>query len=260
MAQIFFAHANGLPAGTYSKLFQHLGQHQISFHPAFGVGEYQVKTNWRPLVEELIDVLSQQYENPVVGLGHSLGAAVMMMTAQKRPELFSRLIVMDPPFLSFKYRVLIRVIRTFGPSLFKYIFPLSRGTLNRRQHFPDRSSATEYWEGKPFFSSFDPDCLKAYVNHGLIQGLEGGLTLTIPAKIEAQIFATIPSRLPKISPDVQVDYLYALGRGAVLGRKGLRELKMAYPTFKFHPQDGGHMFPLEDPVHTASFIKSLLDT
>ncbi|MEM9984586.1 MAG: alpha/beta hydrolase [Bacteroidota bacterium] len=258
MAHIFFAHANGFPAGTYTKLFQHLAPHSVASHPALGVGDYRVKTNWKPLVQELIEVISQHQASPMVGLGHSLGAAVMLMAAQERPGLFSRLILMDPPFLGRKYRALIRIMRVFGPGLLKHAFPLSRGALGRRQHFSDPAEAATYWGSKAFFASFDPDCLQAYVAHGLAHR-DGGLTLSIPAAIEAQIFATIPSRLPELGEELRVDYVYALGRGAVLRGNDWREFKAKYPAFHFHPREGGHMFPLEEPMNTAQFIKSLLD-
>ena len=80
--QIFFAHANGFPSGTYGKLFAalapefqvtHLEQH--AHDPRFPADD-----NWYNLVDELIHHLQQQAE-PVWGVGHSFGGVLHLHAA-----------------------------------------------------------------------------------------------------------------------------------------------------------------------------------
>jgi predicted alpha/beta superfamily hydrolase len=35
----------------------------------------------------------------VIGLGHSFGSLLTLMAAYKKPQLFSQVIIMDPPFV-----------------------------------------------------------------------------------------------------------------------------------------------------------------
>ena len=83
---IFFAHANGFPSATYAKLFdalapdyrvRHLGQH--GHDPRFPVDD-----NWNNLVDELILHL-EQGDEPVWGVGHSLGGVLHYHAALRRP-------------------------------------------------------------------------------------------------------------------------------------------------------------------------------
>lgn len=86
---VFFAHANGFPSATYGKLFtvlapeyqvQHLDQH--GHDPRFPVND-----NWSNLVDELIHHL-ESAQQPVWGVGHSLGGVLHYHAALQRPELY----------------------------------------------------------------------------------------------------------------------------------------------------------------------------
>ena len=98
-AIIHFAHANGFPARTYSKLFSFLSQDfEIGFlerhghHPNFPVND-----GWACLRDELRAEIENRYSEPIIGLGHSLGGVLHFFVAAQKPELYSRLILLDAP-------------------------------------------------------------------------------------------------------------------------------------------------------------------
>lgn len=62
--------------------------------------QYPITRDWRYLVDEVIADIEQQFsQQQVIGLGHSFGGLVTLMAAYRRPELFSKLVIMDPPFV-----------------------------------------------------------------------------------------------------------------------------------------------------------------
>lgn len=113
--QIFFAHANGFPSATYGKLFaalapdyqvQHLTQH--GHDPRFPVDD-----NWQSLVDELLHHLAQQ-EQPVWGVGHSLGGVLHLHAALRCPEYYRGVVMLDSPVLTRADQWLLRTAKRFG--------------------------------------------------------------------------------------------------------------------------------------------------
>jgi len=55
-----------------------------------------------------------QFEEPVVGVGHSLGGVLTLMAAAKKPALFQNIIILDPPLFSSQNRLLISILRAIN--------------------------------------------------------------------------------------------------------------------------------------------------
>jgi surfactin synthase thioesterase subunit len=72
---IFFAHANGFPAKTYTKLFSLLeDEFEIGFIEKIGHNpKFPVTDNWDCLKNELREEIEKRYSQPIIGIGHSLG-------------------------------------------------------------------------------------------------------------------------------------------------------------------------------------------
>ncbi len=68
--QVFFAHANGFPSGTYGKLFAALApEYQVAHLPQHAHDpRFPADDNWHNLVDELIHHLEQQAQ-PIWGWG-----------------------------------------------------------------------------------------------------------------------------------------------------------------------------------------------
>lgn len=48
-------------------------------------------------IEQVIKRLSGKADPPIIGLGHSLGGAAMILLSISRPEIFTRLILYEAP-------------------------------------------------------------------------------------------------------------------------------------------------------------------
>lgn len=252
---VFFAHANGFPSATYGKLFaalapdyrvRHLEQH--AHDPRFPVDD-----NWNNLVDELILHL-EQGDEPVWGVGHSLGGVLHFHAALRRPELYRAVVMLDSPLLTGGDRLLIRAAKRLG--FIDRITP-ARRTVGRRETFADHAEARAYFAGKSLFRHFDPDCLDAYVHHGLRE--EGGeLRLRFDPATEISIYRSVPHTVP--GPAQQLDLPLALVSGrdsAVVLPHQSRQVTARLRRGEHHKLPGGHMFPLEQPQTTAQLLREL---
>lgn len=254
MHTIFFAHANGFPSATYGKLFaalapdfrvEHLEQH--GHDPRFPVND-----NWENLVDELIHHLEARGE-PVWGLGHSLGGVLHFHAALRRPELYLGVVMLDSPVLTLADRIVIRAAKRFG--FIDRITPAGR-TLGRREEFGDFSEARDYFAGKNLFRRFDPDCLDAYVQHGLARQGES-LRLKFDAATEISIYRSVPHRTPGRPQQLKVPVALVRGRHSKVVMPHHARLVKRVPQGEYLSLPGGHMFPLERPQETADLLKSV---
>jgi pimeloyl-ACP methyl ester carboxylesterase len=59
---------------------------------------YPPTEGWPHLVEQLISTLEEKQE-PVFGVGHSLGGYLNFLAAVRRPELFRAIVLLDAPII-----------------------------------------------------------------------------------------------------------------------------------------------------------------
>jgi pimeloyl-ACP methyl ester carboxylesterase len=252
---IIFSHANGFPFSTYRYFLEQLAPHEVRGIERLGHGSYASSREWPLLADELIDYIQREASSPVVGLGHSLGAVATLFAARKRPALFSQLILMDPPLLSWQKRYAMAVFRSIG--LGRKIPPAAKAR-RRRTHFPDRATARSYFQPKSLFRNFHPQCFEDYVQHGLQASPTGeGLELAFEQAIEYQYFLNTPARPGRLSLQVPTQLLYSAEQ-EVLGSAELKALKKKMPQAQFEAVPAGHMFPLEKPEQVAARIKALI--
>lgn len=252
---IHFAHANGFPARTYSKLFSHLADDfKIGYLDRHGHNpDFPVTDGWERLRDELRIEIERRYTRPIIGVGHSLGGILHFLVAVEKPELYKRIILLDAPIISRLSSSTIRALKTL--KLIDRYSP-SQMTRLRRRSWPSREEAYLHFKEKEKFAAFDDDVLRNYVEHGLVEGNDG-LELFFTPRIEASIYRTIPHHLPGFrgSLNIPADYIGGTdSREARLARLGF--MKKHFP-FNFHSIRGSHLFPLEKPVETADKIRDL---
>lgn len=259
---IEFAHANGFGFRTYRYFLSLLAPYPVVGVDKYGHGNYAHNRNWTPLVGELIAHLESKHRKPAVAVGHSLGGALIFFAARRRPELFEKIILLDPPLFSPTRRFLLWVARRLGVS--GLVIPPARKTKKRRRDFNSYEAAMEYFGSKKLFKNFHPQGLADYVTQGLRQkGKAGeeqnGLTLDFSAEVEYRIFCQTPFLLGKKSFEMPAYFVYS-NQYEVLQNVDINRLKSAFSEMKFLPFEGGHMFPLEKPQETASLIKKIIET
>ncbi|MEJ7702016.1 MAG: alpha/beta hydrolase [Pyrinomonadaceae bacterium] len=253
---IHFAHANGFPAKTYSKLFSYLEEdfeinylEQHAHNPKFPVAD-----GWERLRDELREELEKRYAQKIIGVGHSLGGVLHLLVAAENPELYKAIILLDAPIIS---RLSSAGIKFLKKTNLMEKIPLARTTRFRRSFWNTKEEAFEHFRQKEKFVDFDAEVLRDYIENGTIK-TENGVKLLFEPKTEAMIYQTLPDNLPKLRKKLKVPTVYIGGtksREARLARLGFMRNNF---DFKFHFLEGSHLFPLEKPKETAEIIKEVL--
>lgn len=254
--QVFFAHANGFPSATYGKLFNALGSDYCVSHLEQHAHDprFPVDDNWLNLVDELIHHL-RELAQPVWGVGHSLGGVLHFHAALRCPELYRGVVMLDSPVLTLADQLMIRAAKRFG--FIDHITPAAR-TLGRRDAFTDLEAARRYFSSKTLFRRFDPECLEAYLLHGLQSDGEH-LRLRFDPATEISIYRSVPHTRPGQSAQLKVPLAMVRGeQSRVVMRHHARSVRRL-PLGEYLSMPGGHMFPLEQPDATAQLLKSLFN-
>jgi pimeloyl-ACP methyl ester carboxylesterase len=251
--KIHFAHANGFPAGTYSKLFSLLAaDFEIGYLPRHGHNpKFPVTDNWKFLRDELREEIEKRYTEKIIGVGHSLGGVLHFLVAVENPALYRQIILLDAPIISRFSSHSLRIIKL--TRLIDRVTP-SQMTRGRRNLWQSKREVFEHFKKKPKFDAFDEDVLRDYVEHGIVQ-TETGFELFFSPAIEAKIYRTIPHHLPSFRGKLKVPTVYIGGNHSKEGELArLSFMKKHFP-IDFYQIDGSHLFPFENPKLTAEMIK-----
>ena len=253
---IHFSHANGFPAPCYEAMLAPLRRrHRVGAIEAIGTDpRYPPTEGWPHLVEQLIDALERDYDGePVVGVGHSLGAYLSFIAAARRPALFRAIVMLDAPVIgAFKGRALGAVKRL---GIVDRVTPAGM-TRERRSVWTTREEAKAHFRSKKLFRHFTEECLEHYVQHGLA-GAPGRFRLRIDPQIEYQIYRTIPHDMNRYLRSLEVPAGFVGGVDSdVLRRVGLGA--MQGPRFARLRVPGGHLFPFEHPLLAAAAVEELI--
>lgn len=186
---------------------------------------------------------------PVVGAGHSMGGATLVMAAVRAPELFRALVLFEPTIFPPITRQLLS-----GPN------QLADGARKRRTTFASFDDALANYSSKPPLNVFHPDALYAYVMNGFRQMPDGTVTLKCSPEHEARTYEgagdhktwgdlaklTIPTW---VISGVELDY----GPSSVAQR-----VATAIPGSHFVRYDDlGHFGPMQDPARFAAIIREV---
>jgi pimeloyl-ACP methyl ester carboxylesterase len=255
--RIQFAHANGFPARTYTKLFRLLeNDFEINFIEKHGHNpQFPVTDNWKFLARELQNEIENRYKGePIIGIGHSLGGILHYLVACENPDLYSQIILLDAPIISRLSSFALRLAKK--TNLIERFSP-SRITRFRRNLWKTREEAFQHFKAKEKFAAFDEAVLRDYIDHGLIEN-NRGFELFFEPSIEAKIYDNVPHTLPQISRSIDLPITYIGGtdsrEGKLAGVSSMKRIK----NLRFETITGSHLFPFENPEATANLILKTL--
>ena len=177
-----FCHANGFPPASYNELFSELKAPVDSLELAplkRAFSKQDQKKNWHHFGDEFLADLEKmrhqkQTTSKIVGIGHSMGGVMLLRAACIRPELFERLILIDPTFLPEPFVWLSNYLPRF---INRKIHPVGAKAYRRRDAWPSKEAAFESFRKKKLFRSISDQGLWDYVNAVMIKTDDGGITL-----------------------------------------------------------------------------------
>jgi pimeloyl-ACP methyl ester carboxylesterase len=179
---VIVSHATGFHAWSYQPLAAALAprHHSIGFDYR-GHGDTRqpagVPVDWNRYADDA-EAVASTYGTGLIGFGHSMGGACLLIVAHRRPELFSRLVVFEP----IVFDPNLDPDDSSGPPMLATI------ARRRRSTFPSYEAAIANFAAKPPLSAFTPEALDAYVRHGFREGEDGQIHLKCDPELEATTF------------------------------------------------------------------------
>jgi pimeloyl-ACP methyl ester carboxylesterase len=256
---ILFSHATGFHGRVFTPVAEHLTGHSCTSFDYRGYGDTAAPTGtplaWEHFGDDAVamaqHVFSRHRQQPIVGVGHSMGGAALIMAALREPQLFAALIVFEPIIFPPEVRT------QAGSSN-----PLADVTRRRRRTFTSYGEAISNFAAKPPLSSLHPDALAAYVHFGFTQTTDG-VSIKCDPEFEAQTYEM----------GAYHDTWQALGQlrtptWVIAGAHADRSPAAIAPliaeripesTF-VEWRDLGHFGPLDNPVRFADFIAARADS
>lgn len=261
---IVFAHANGFPAGTYRRLFEHWRDAGFDVHAIDKLGHdarFPVTDNWPHLRDELIDFIEGRVDGPAYLVGHSLGGFVGVLVASERPDRVRGLVLLDSPVLAgWKARALqlakaLRVGERYSPA---------HVSKRRRQHWPSAEEAYRHFAAKPAFARWAPGVLRDYIASGIeadgdadpAAAAPPGHRLAFRRDVETAIYNALPHHVPALLRRRPLTSPVAFVAGTesrevrLVGLAATQRLARGRVSWI----DGSHLFPFERPDETAAEV------
>jgi pimeloyl-ACP methyl ester carboxylesterase len=254
---IHFAHANGFPAKVYSEIFRQLApDFKIIYKDLLAHDErFPIVSSWMKSGEEIVDFISANTSEKVIGVGHSFGATSTLNAAFLRPDLFKGLILIEPVIMNGWQAVIFsKIVEVLGIT---HLFTPAKKSKGRRNHWPDRESAIQHFKNKALFRNFDAQCFKDFIEYGLTKSIDG-YRLSFSVEKELEIFNKLPSHTDFYKGKLAEIPGYILSGTETNVSFPNRMKRLAKQQgFEWTEVQGTHMFPLEQPTMTADLIRNI---
>ncbi len=194
---VLFTHGNGLNAGMWATVTPHLADAfncwglDFRGHGASRITRTDLSLERPVLAREIIAAVdylrslssaspgSPASSPPIFAVGHSLGAACLLLAEMANPGTFDALWLYEPVLLP------ADVERTDSPSV------LVEAARRRRAHFESQDAAVDRFMSKPPFSNCEPAAVRAYVELGTLPDPAGGVQLSCSGETEARVYEFI---------------------------------------------------------------------
>ena len=203
---------------------------------------------WSGMCDDVLAVVDPLGGGPLLGAGHSMGGAALLMAEQRRPGTFSRLWLYEPIVFPRAEGA------PAGPN------PLAEGARRRRPVFPSRDAAYENFASKPPLDVLDPAALRAYVDHGLRDEPDGTVRLKCEPEVEARTFdGGMAHRTFDHLGEVTVEVTVAMSGDGGPPAQVAPLVAEALPAGRLERHPGlTHFGPMEDPAATAAAARAAL--
>jgi pimeloyl-ACP methyl ester carboxylesterase len=253
---LLFAHANGFPPGTYTRLFANLADafliQALEHRPLWGGREPPRRLRWNLFADDMLSLMTKHYSDPVWVMGHSMGATTAVLAAAREPERFAGLILLDPVFLPDRLVIGIRLM----PERKRRQMPMIRRALSRPEQFDNYDAAFDFYRGKRAFARISDEVLRDYVQASKTPGPDGSVQLRYSGAWEAAVYGSAP-RVRGALRRLRLPTLGLRGRESdTLRPQVWARWRHWQPDATLEQMAGGHLFPLEHPQETAVAVKN----
>lgn len=258
---VHLAPANGFPPATYRQLVAALHEcfHVLSLwpRPLWPGSDPRSAPTWRVLADDLLAGLDGLGLRGIVGVGHSIGGVLTLMAAVRRPDLFERVVLLDPVLLPPRWLAWLRLARWAGLGGRQ---PLVQAALRRRRTWPGAQACFDHWRSRQLFARWPDSAVWDYVRAGTRPRADGQVELVYPPEWEAHVFATVPTDVWRDVPCLRTPALVLRGEHSTTFRpQAAARVARLLPQARVETMGrGSHLFPLERPEETAEAMRAWL--
>ncbi|MEP0730377.1 MAG: alpha/beta hydrolase, partial [Parasphingorhabdus sp.] len=141
-----------------------------------------VITDWTMVAAataELVESLGVKF---AASAGHSMGGHCLVQVVDRLPDLFERLVLVDPVIMG-------REVYQNPPDY----SATNEMVAKRRNSWTGPDAMVDRFQDRHPYKLWDPDVLRDYCEYGLLPDGEGGYILACPPQTEASVYATSAS-------------------------------------------------------------------
>jgi pimeloyl-ACP methyl ester carboxylesterase len=242
---------------VYWPFLRHLlPRHGLFVHDIEGHGESDAPARFSGIgavARRIPHVLREQglAGAPLVGMGHSFGAALTLKVAADNPGLFKALVLLDPIVFPTPVWLGVRAMAALG------LHPMSRGARGRRRAWASRQDALDHLRGRGIYKGWTEEALACFVDHAMKDD-GGARVLRCPPDFEAQVYERPVYPWPSFR-SVRVPILFLHGAGSYPFFVPAAELARRHnPGVEVGTVPGHHCFMLEHPAEAHDAVANFL--
>lgn len=255
-APLVFAHATGFHARVWDAVIEHFaGRRVISIdlrgHGRSGGGPI---THWQSVADDVNALIDHLGLAGAVGIGHSMGAHVLLQSAADRPEAFSNLVLFDPVILAPEF---------YAPATPLFTADNPHPASKRKADFSSPEAMIERFKTRDPFNLFAPRVLEDYCTYGLLPTADGGgFELACAPQVEASVYASSRSNAGILDTARLVTTPTLIVRAQQSNVQDFKGSPTWPPLASTMPagtdldrSDHTHFHPFEDPADAAAIIE-----
>jgi pimeloyl-ACP methyl ester carboxylesterase len=269
---IIFGHANGFHKELYEPFFSDLLSHYPRIRGIWAVdaahqgqsgilneavlGDQPCWNDYPRDILHVVNTFSSQLPAPLIGMGHSFGGHAVLRVALMHPGLFTALVEIDAVIEEYPHGN--------APA---------KASARRRDCWPTREAAEDYFRSREFYKRWDPRCLELHLKHGLrdlptaTYPDKAGVTLATTKHQELYTFLrcvgpagnehveqhSVPADTWRKLKEVVPPVLYIVGGDSDVSTPRANQRKMENtPTAEMESIPCvGHLVPMEKPTETG---------
>lgn len=256
---LHFSHANGYAPLTYSRFLEPFqssykiiaSNHRPLWTPT---PDPEAIESWEQFGFDIVSSLSS-IDCSVTSVGHSMGCAATVIAASQQPELFRRLVLVEPALVPPSYYFVLKLL---GKHIAQRV-PLVNRTLKRVDSWASPDEVFAHFRPKSIFKNISDDGLWDYVSHGTYADSDGRSRLVYSKEWEARCYILAHNIWPMLKA-LKMPVLIIRGENSnTFSAASFKRLQSLAPQYSYlEVKDAGHLLPFEHPERLARDISSWL--
>jgi pimeloyl-ACP methyl ester carboxylesterase len=255
---LHFLSGNGFCGGVYWPFLKRfLPERELFTHDIEGHGDSEAPAHFSgvgPIARRIPEVMRNQGlldGRPLVGIGHSFGAAMTLKVAADNPGLFRALVLLDPIVFPDAVWLGVRLLAALG------LHPMVKAAHRRRRAWASRDEVIERLRGRGIYKGWTEEALACFADHAT-RDEAGERVLCCPPELEAEIYERPVYPWPSFR-NVKVPILFLHGAGSYdFFPPAARLARRANPAVEVTTAPGHHCFMLEDPAAAHAAVAGFL--